>query len=115
VCYSLALLRLPTPTTTEPLLLRGLSGCGAPAPTAASAASAGPDASGKYLLREGEDVRPEVCADISSKTAADGDPVAFVLDDDMKVGEWLWRRLEPKAFGEVTNAKKVRMMGRRAN
>ncbi|AFL86932.1 hypothetical protein Terro_0592 [Terriglobus roseus DSM 18391] len=71
-----------------------------------------PDASGHYILREGEDVQLKFAQDISSKTAADGDPVAFILQDDLKVGDVLVAKAGSKAFGEVTNAKKSGMMGK---
>jgi hypothetical protein len=50
--------------------------------------------------------------DISSKTAAEGDPVAFVLTDDIKVGDIIVARAGSKAFGEVTHAEKSGMMGK---
>jgi len=50
--------------------------------------------------------------DISSKTAQEGDPVAFVLAEDLKVGDVVVAKAGCKAFGEVTNAKKSGMMGK---
>ena len=44
----------------------------APAPSV-SVGTAGPDANGRYILREGEDVSLKFAQDISSKTAADGE------------------------------------------
>lgn len=89
----------------------------APAVAATSAAPAttsktGPDTNGKYMLREGEDVQLKFAQDISSKTAADGDSVAFILQDDLKVGDVIVAKAGSKAFGEVTNAKKSGMMGK---
>jgi hypothetical protein len=45
-------------------------------PTAAVAvpASAAPDASGKYMLRDGTDVNLQFAQDLSSKTSSDGRP-----------------------------------------
>lgn len=77
-----------------------------------NAAPVGPDANGRYMLREGEDVSLKFAQDLSSKTAADGDPVALVLDDDLKVGDVVVAKAGSKAFGEVTNAKKSGMMGK---
>ena len=83
-------------------------------PASASAAAAvspttavpvGPDANGRYMLREGEDVSLKFAQDLSSKTAADGDPVALLLDEDLKVGGVVVAKAGSKAFGEVTNAK----------
>ncbi len=88
----------PAPVPTTP----------APAPPAV----AGPDASGRYMLHEGEDVQLKFAQDLSSKTAADGDPVTLVLDDDLKVGGVVVAKAGSKAFGEVTNAKKSGMMGK---
>ena len=71
-----------------------------------------PDANGRYTLHEGEDVQLKFAQDISSKTAAEGDPVTFVLQDDLKVGDVVVAKAGSKAFGEVTNAKKSGMMGK---
>ncbi len=90
-------------------------------PTTAVAATAtvpatinktGPDANGKYMLREGEDVGLKFAQNISSSTASDGDSVAFILSDDLKVGDVVVAKAGSKAFGEVTNAKKSGMMGK---
>lgn len=83
-----------------------------PAAPIGSITKNGPDANGKYMLREGEDVQLKFAQDISSKTAADGDPVAFTLDEDLKVGDVVVAKAGSKAFGEVTNAKKSGMMGK---
>jgi hypothetical protein len=83
----------------------------APVVTAAPAA-VGPDASGKYLLHEGEDVNLTFAEDLSSKTASEGDPVALVLVDDLKVGGVVVAKAGSHAFGEVTKAEKSGMMGK---
>jgi hypothetical protein len=75
-------------------------------------ASVAPDASAKYILKEGEDVPLTFAQDVSSKTAADGDPVAFALAEDLKVGNVVVAKAGSHAFGEVTNAKKAGMMGK---
>lgn len=67
---------------------------------------------GMVMLREGTDVPLKFAQAISSKTAAEGDPVAFVLDDDLKVGNVVVAKAGSKAFGAVTNAKKSGMMGK---
>lgn len=90
----------------------------APAAPAASAttstapAKVAPDANGKYMLREGEDVQLKFAQDLSSKTAAEGDEITFTLEDDLKVGDVVVAKAGSKAFGEVTNAKKSGMMGK---
>lgn len=71
-----------------------------------------PDASGKYVLREGEDVHLRFAEDLSSKTSSDGDPIALILDDDLKVGNVIVAKAGSKAVGEVTSAKKAGMMGK---
>jgi hypothetical protein len=81
------------------------------APAAASA-SAGPDASGKYMLREGEDVNLVFAQDLSSKTSSEGDPVALTLVDDLKVGNVVVAKAGAHAVGEVTKAEKSGMMGK---
>src|SRR5271155_82883 len=75
-------------------------------------ASVAPDASAKYMLKEGEDVPLTFAQDVSSKTAAEGDPVAFALAEDLKVGNVVVAKAGSHAFGEVTNAKKAGMMGK---
>ncbi len=50
--------------------------------------------------------------DLSSKTAADGDPVNLILDEDIKVGDVVLAKAGCKAVGEITNAKKAGMMGK---
>ena len=85
----------------------------APAPAATPApASAGTLATGNVILSEGTDVPLTFDQDISSKTANDGDPVEFVLAEDLKVGNVVVAKAGSKAVGEVTNAKKAGMMGK---
>ncbi|MGA2654285.1 MAG: hypothetical protein ABSF28_27510 [Terracidiphilus sp.] len=81
----------------------------APAPAPANVVTVAP---GKLVLAEGTDVPLAFDQDISSKTAAEGDPVAFVLAEDLKVGDVVVAKAGSKAFGEVTNAKKSGMMGK---
>lgn len=66
----------------------------------------------QLVLHEGADVPLKFAQDISSKTAAEGDPVVFVLDDDIKVGDVVVAKAGCKAFGEVTHASKSGMMGK---
>jgi len=79
----------------------------APTPQVPQAAPAG-----KLILREGTDVKLKFAEDLSSKTAADGDPVNMILDEDLKVGDVVVAKAGCKAVGEVTNAKKAGMMGK---
>lgn len=81
----------------------------APATPSGGASTAIPD---KIILREGVDVPLKFGQDLSSKTAVDGDPVVFILDQDIKVGDVIVVKAGSKAFGEVTNAHKSGMMGK---
>ncbi len=80
-----------------------------PAPVFAPTA---PDASGKYMLREGADVDLQFAQDLSSKTSSEGDPVTLTLVDDLKVGDVVVAKAGSKAIGEVTKAEKSGMMGK---
>jgi len=85
----------------------------APASTPAAAPSSnGPDASGKYMLRDGTDVDLAFAQDLSSKTATEGDPIVLTLTDDLKVGNVVVAKAGAKAFGEITRAEKSGMMGK---
>ena len=64
------------------------------------------------MLREGEDVNLIFAQDLSSKTAAEGDPVALTLVDDLKVGGVVVAAKGAHAFGEVTKAEKSGMLGK---
>jgi hypothetical protein len=97
---------------TTPIATATAVPAGAIAPVVPSATVAGPDASGKYKLREGEDVSLQFAQDLNSKTAAEGDPVALTLVDDLKVNGVLVAKAGSKAFGEVSKAEKSGMMGK---
>jgi hypothetical protein len=79
----------------------------APAPAAETQTPAG-----KLVLTEGSDVALKFAQDLSSKTANEGDPVEFVLDQDLVVNNVVVARAGSKAVGEVTHAKKAGMMGK---
>jgi len=81
-----------------------------PAPTTAPSAATVP--SGMVMLREGTDVPLKFAQALSSKSAAEDDPVAFILDEDLKVGDVVVAKAGSKAFGEVSNVKKSGMMGK---
>jgi hypothetical protein len=76
---------------------------------AADEASAAP---GKVVLKEGAEVKLKFSDDVSSKTAAEGDPVNLTLDEDIKVGDVIVAKAGCKAVGTITNAKKAGMMGK---
>jgi hypothetical protein len=81
-------------------------------PTATVSAPSAPDASGKYMLRDGTDVNLQFAQDLSSKTSSEGDPVTLTLVDDVKVGDVVVAKAGSKAIGEVTKAEKSGMMGK---
>lgn len=81
-------------------------------PTAAVPAPSAPDASGKYMLRDGTDVNLKFAQDLSSKTSSEGDPITLTLVDDIKVGDVVVAKAGSKAIGEVTKAEKSGMMGK---
>jgi len=66
----------------------------------------------KFLLKEGTDVRLKFAQELSSKTSAEGDPVNFIVDEDIKVGDVVVIKAGTKAVGTVTNAKRAGMMGK---
>ena len=64
------------------------------------------------LLREGDQVPLKFANDLNSKTAADGDTVEFILDDDLKVGDTIVVQKGAHALATVTNVKRAGMMGK---
>jgi hypothetical protein len=64
------------------------------------------------LLKEGDQVGLKFANDLTSKTAVDGDPVEFVLDDDLRVGEVIVVPKNAHAVATVSNAKKAGMLGK---
>jgi hypothetical protein len=64
------------------------------------------------VLREGTEVKLKFAEAISSKTATTDDPVALILDEDLKVGDLVVAKSGSKALAMVTNAKKAGMMGK---
>jgi hypothetical protein len=80
-----------------------------PQPTQPQAQAAEP---AKLILREGTDVKLKFAQDLSSKTAAEDDPVNLILDEDLKVGDVIVAKAGAKALGTVTHVKKAGMMGK---
>lgn len=66
----------------------------------------------KLVLKEGAEVPLRFDQDVSSKTAAEGDPVMFTLAEDLNVDGIVVARAGSKATGEITNCKKAGMMGK---
>jgi hypothetical protein len=99
-----------SPAPTEPPAPAATPAPATPPAAAVSPTPAAPPT--KLVLKEGTDVRLKFADDISSKTAAEGDPVNLVLDEDLKVGDVVVAKAGAKAIGAVTNAKKAGMMGK---
>jgi len=83
----------------------------APAPSVAPAPAAAAPAE-KMILKEGADVSLKFAQDVNSKTANDDDPVALVLDQDIKIGDIVVVKAGAKAVGIITHAKKAGMLGK---
>lgn len=84
----------------------------APTTTAAPRASDTPTTTGKLILKEGTDVNLKFAQDLSSKTAAEDDPVNLVLAEDLKIGDVVVAKAGAKAVGTITHSKKAGMMGK---
>lgn len=69
-------------------------------------------ASGGCLLGEGTQVALKFVNAVSSKTANEGDPVEFVLDEDLKVGDTVVVAKDAHAVANVSAAKKAGMLGK---
>lgn len=83
----------------------------ATAPVGSAPPAAAP-AAAPLVLQEGSDVALKFDQELSSKTAAEGDPVVLVLSDDLTVNNAVVAKAGCKAYGEVTHAKKAGMMGK---
>ncbi len=64
------------------------------------------------LIREGTEVPLKFASDLSSKTAVENDPVEFVLDDDVKVGQTVVVAKGTHAKAIVSHAHRAGMMGK---
>ena len=67
-----------------------------------------------FLLREGTEVKLRFAENLSSKNAKEGDPVSFVLADDIWVGDTLIVRAGAPAKGEVSHVEKAGLLGKPA-
>ncbi len=88
-----------------------------PAPTSPPAAEptakpADATAPKKLMLKEGTEVKLKFAQDLTSKTATEGDPVNFTLDQDVRVGDVAVARSGAVAVGEVSHAEKAGHMGK---
>ena len=80
--------------------------------TPADPSKHGCNANSGCLLRDGEQVTLKFAAELSSKTAQVGDPVEFLLDEDLKVGETVVVPKGAHAVGTVSAAKHAGMLGK---
>jgi hypothetical protein len=64
------------------------------------------------LIREGTEMPLEFASDLSSKTAVENDPVEFLLDDDVKVGQTVVIPKGSHAKAIVSHAHRAGMMGK---
>ena len=71
-----------------------------------------PSAPERITLKEGTQVPLKFAQALSSKTAAEGDPVNFLLAEDLKVGNFIVAKAGTTALGTVSHAKKAGMMGK---
>ncbi len=106
------MIALKTAGASDRVVAAIVSKANAVAQPAPAAIPALPPMPAKVLLLEGSDVYLAFDQDLTSKTAQEGDSVAFVLTDDLKVGDVVVAKSGCKAVGEVTNAKKSEMMGK---
>lgn len=74
--------------------------------------SVSPDTPARLVLKDGTDVQLKFAQDLTSKTAAEGDPVSLVLDQDLKLGDVVVVKAGAKAVGTITHSKKSGMMGK---
>jgi hypothetical protein len=70
------------------------------------------DTIARVTVKDGTDVQLKFAQDLSSKVAAEGDPVNLVLDQDLKVGDIVVIKAGAKAVGTITHSKKAGMMGK---
>jgi hypothetical protein len=68
--------------------------------------------SGGCLLRDSTQVALKFAANLTSKTANEGDPVEFLLDEDVKAGDAVVVAKGAHAVATVSAAKKAGMMGK---
>ena len=93
-------------------IMSGLAVAAVVAPPRVEGDTSDPTPDHKVLLKEGNEIRLKFSQELTSKTAAEGDPVNFVLDEDVKAGDTVLIKAGAKAVGTVTNAKKAGMMGK---
>jgi hypothetical protein len=83
-------------------------------PVAAPVAIAVPASSQDQVvvLREGTPVKLKFAQSLSSKTAADDDPVSFLVAEDLLVGDIVVAKAGTFAAGSVSHSKRAGMLGK---
>jgi len=76
------------------------------------AAAPAPQDTKEVVLPDGTEFEVETTEEISSKTAAEGDPLSFKVVEDVKVGGQTVIAAGTLVKGVVSNAKKAGMMGK---
>ena len=104
VISPIVLAQTAPPSTQAPPSVQSSAAPQQPAPAA--------EAPAKLVVKEGTDVKLKFAQDLSSKTAAEDDPVNLVLDEDLKIGDVVVAKAGAKAVGTVTHAKKAGMIGK---
>ena len=85
----------------------------APSVALAAAAAAAPRQDGAEItVPDGTEITVVTTEEISSKTAVEGDPINFKVDDDVKVGGKTVIAKGALVKGEVSNSKKSGRMGK---
>ena len=83
-----------------------------PAPAASQTAPATATDPAKVTLKDGTEVNLKLAQGLSSKTAAVGDGVEMLLDQDLIVDKILVAKKGSRALATVSNAKKAGMAGK---
>jgi len=65
-----------------------------------------------FLLHVGQEVHLKFARDINPKKVDEGDPVEFVLEENLMVDDVVVAKAGSRAYGEVIGAKRSSMMGK---
>jgi hypothetical protein len=68
----------------------------------------------RVILQEGTEVHLKLAQSLTSKTATIGEPVEFVLGEDLKIGDYVVARQGTRALGTVAEGKKSERQRREA-
>lgn len=105
-------MKSPTWAKTCALLLLFVFTAQAAAPAAALAVPAGSQESNEVVIPDGTEINIVTIEEISSKTAVEGDPLTFKVDEDIVMGGKVVIAKGTLVKGEVSNAKKSGRLGR---